>query len=117
MVIALLRLALHIDLAGLAVGIERVEFEVECVFGRFAGVDRAAKDFSFGGRHRCAFAWSVETQLPCRCQRSVSGCRARLPAGSCSISFERLAPLRSPKKRGPLQAVPVMARAMVERLA
>ena len=26
-------------------------------------------------------------------------------------------PLRSPKKRGPLQAVPVMARAMVERLA
>ena len=25
--------------------------------------------------------------------------------------------LRSPKKRGPLQAVPVMARAMVERLA
>jgi hypothetical protein len=27
------------------------------------------------------------------------------------------APLRSPKKRGPFQLVPVMARAMVERLA
>jgi hypothetical protein len=31
--------------------------------------------------------------------------------------FKRLTPTRNPKKRGPLQAVPVMARAMVERLA
>ena len=30
---------------------------------------------------------------------------------------KRLTPARSPKKRGPLQAMPVMARAMVEKLA
>src|SRR2546423_13712967 len=37
-----MRLALDISLAGLALGIERVEFEIEIVLGRFAGVDRAA---------------------------------------------------------------------------
>src|SRR4029077_12106754 len=39
---ALMRLALDIGLAGLALGIERVEGEIEIVLGRFAGVDRAA---------------------------------------------------------------------------
>src|SRR3984893_4096541 len=39
---ALMRLALDIGLAGLPLGIERVEFEIEIVLGRFAGVDRAA---------------------------------------------------------------------------
>jgi hypothetical protein len=38
-----MRLALDIGLAGLALGIERVEFEIEIVLGRFAGVDRAAE--------------------------------------------------------------------------
>ncbi len=37
-------------LAGLVLGIERVEGEIEIVLGRLAGVDRAAKDFSFGCR-------------------------------------------------------------------
>jgi hypothetical protein len=40
-----MRLALDIGLAGLVLGIERVEFEVEIVLGRFAGVDRAALGF------------------------------------------------------------------------
>ena len=39
-------LALDIGLAGLALGIERVEGEVEIMLGRFAGVDRAALRFS-----------------------------------------------------------------------
>jgi Protein of unknown function (DUF2924) len=39
---ALMPLALDIGLAGLALGIERIEFEIEIVLGRFAGVDRAA---------------------------------------------------------------------------
>jgi hypothetical protein len=55
---ALMRLALDRGLAGLALGIARVEGEIEIALGRFAGVDRAAEDFSFGGRRRCAFAWS-----------------------------------------------------------
>ena len=45
---ALMRLALDIGLAGLALGIERVELEIEIMLGRFAGVDRAAEDLSFG---------------------------------------------------------------------
>jgi hypothetical protein len=69
---ALMRLALDRGLAGLALGIARVEGEIEIALGRFAGVDRAAEDFSFGGRRRCAFAWSVETRPPCRCKRSAS---------------------------------------------
>ncbi len=48
-------LALYICLAGLALGIERVEFEVEIMFGRLAGVDRTAKDLAFGWLHRCTF--------------------------------------------------------------
>ena len=43
---ALMRLALDIGLAGLALGVERVEGEVEIMLGRFAGVDRAAQRLS-----------------------------------------------------------------------
>ena len=39
---ALMRLAFDIGLAGFPLGIERVEFEIEIMLGRFAGVDRAA---------------------------------------------------------------------------
>ena len=49
---ALMRLALDVGLAGLALGIERVEFEIEIMLGRFAGVDRAAKELSFDRLHR-----------------------------------------------------------------
>ena len=42
---ALVGLALDIGLAGLALGIERVEFQVEVMLGRLAGVDRAALGF------------------------------------------------------------------------
>ena len=40
---ALMRLALDIGLAGLALGVERVELEVEVMLGRLAGVDGAAR--------------------------------------------------------------------------
>jgi len=50
--------------------------------GRFARADRAAKDFSFGYGHRCAFAWSVETLPPCRCKRPASGVGAWLTLDS-----------------------------------
>ena len=42
---AFVRLALDIGLAGFPLGIERVELEIQIMFGRFAGVDRAALDF------------------------------------------------------------------------
>ena len=42
---AFMRLAFDIGLAGLPLGIERVEFEIEIMLGRFAGVDRAALGF------------------------------------------------------------------------
>src|SRR6202011_703617 len=48
-----------------------------------------------------------------RC-RLLSGADDTLAASDEAVDS---ASLRSPKKRGPLQAVPVMARAMVERLA
>ena len=50
----LVRLALDVSLASLALGVERVEFEVEVMLGRFAGIDGAAKDFSFGCHDRGA---------------------------------------------------------------
>lgn len=37
-----MRLALDVGLAGLPLGIERVEGEIEIMLGRFARVDRAA---------------------------------------------------------------------------
>ncbi len=109
---ALMGLALDVGLAGLPLGVERVEFEVEIMLGRLAGVDRAAKDLSFGRLHRCPFLGSGETLPPRRRERPASATPAWAPARSPSMSPRRL----MPKKRGPLQAVPVMARAMVERL-
>ena len=40
---ALMGLALDIGLAGLPLGIERVELKIEIMLGRFAGVDRTAE--------------------------------------------------------------------------
>jgi len=48
---ALVRLALDVGLAGLPLGIERVELEVEVMLGGLAGVDRAAHDFLGGTSH------------------------------------------------------------------
>src|SRR5262249_54819452 len=111
---ALMCLALDVGLTGLALGIERVEFEVEIMLGRLAGVDRAAKDLSFGRLHRCTFPGSGGPLRPRRHERPPS-MPAWVSACSPSLSSRRLTPARNPKKRGPLQAVPVMARAMVER--
>jgi hypothetical protein len=42
-----MRLAFDIGFAGLPLGIERVEFEIKIMLGRFAGVDRTVE-----GRNR-----------------------------------------------------------------
>src|SRR5215471_10700579 len=49
---ALMRLALDIGFAGLALGIERVELEVEIMLARLAGIDRTALGF-WNGRLHC----------------------------------------------------------------
>jgi len=129
-----MRLALDIGLAGLALGIERVEFEIEIVLGRFAGVDRAALGLGNDGLHglRSPSTRGEGTEGVLQPGRSaaMAGRDVSLAARPEGLSLDAInnisAPLdkaagspppRSPKKRGPLQAVPVMARAMVERLA
>jgi hypothetical protein len=48
---ALMRLTLYICLTGLPLGVERVELQVEVMFGRLAGVDRAPEDLLRGAIH------------------------------------------------------------------
>jgi hypothetical protein len=51
-------LALYIGLAGLALGIERVEGKVEVMLGRLASVDGAARELGGGSVH------AAESPLP-----------------------------------------------------
>ena len=112
---ALMGLALHIGLAGFALGIERVEGEVEVMLGRFAGVDGAAQRPGHARLHGrpsrpCDAVELARTEL----RAAVRGRTSTTGVASTGTS----SPLpRRPKKRGPFQEVPVMARAMVERLA
>jgi hypothetical protein len=55
-------LTLYIGLAGLPLGIQGIEFQVQVMFGRFAGVDGAAGDLGWGcqGRASPAFLWSLK---------------------------------------------------------
>ena len=68
---ALMRLALDVGLAGLALRVERVEFEVEIMLGRFAGVDRAAQQFLDRALHG-----STGAQVRGRDRRTRSGVRS-----------------------------------------
>jgi hypothetical protein len=89
---AFVRLALDVGLTGFSLGVERVELKVEVMFGGLASIDCAAEGLRFGRLHVARSAAAVR-RLGCA---HHSG--------------------RTPKNRGPLQAVPVTARAMVERL-
>ena len=86
-----MRLTLYICLTGLALGIERVEGKVEVMLGRLAGIDGAARELADASIH------GIEILFLLR-------------AGVVPLGRTRA------KKRGPLQAVPVIARAMAERL-
>lgn len=59
---ALAGLTLYIILAGLALRIDRVEFEVEVMLSRFVGVDRAAESLGAGG---------TDPSTPCRVSRGM----------------------------------------------
>src|SRR3954451_7174478 len=88
---ALVCLALDGGLAGLSLGIEGVEGEIEVMLGGFAGVDRAALDL-----WRRAFLHG--------------------PAPRLARAADRSWPSVRPKKRQPFQRVPVISLAMAERL-
>src|SRR3984893_2531841 len=111
---ALVGLALDIGLAGLALRIERVEGKIEIMLGRLARVDGAAQWFRAHEFHgRGSAAWPGARSAP-RTKRLASW-----PTGSIAdLSGTPVSAFpRKPKKRGPFQAVPVILRAMVERLA
>ena len=65
-------LALDIGLAGLPLGIEGVELEVEIMLGRFAGVDRAAENLAFGLLHHDTFVRTARRPELFVHQRSAS---------------------------------------------
>jgi len=84
---ALVGLTLDVGLAGLPLGIQGIEFQVEIMVGRFARVDGAAEKLS----------WRVRRHRP----------------ASARSAFRFI---RRPKKRRPFHDVPVMVRATAERL-
>ena len=130
-----MRLTLYVCLAGVALRIERCEGKVEVMLGRLAGIDGAARVLGNGP----ALIWRVHyAELRSRGVWRVRCTDALAP--QCSMGTHDAAfnpdagrPLRPvllfllwragvplprarAKKRGPLQAVPVMVRAMAERL-
>src|SRR5712692_1400364 len=85
------------------------------MLGRFAGIDRTSEDL-FGEAIHVGTPLGRSVRLrrgaarrPA-CRDLTAGLSGPLP------SSLQLPGLRNPKNRGPPQAVPVMARAMVERL-
>src|ERR1700730_4071144 len=75
---ALMRLALDVGLAGLPLGIERVEFEIEIVLGRFAGVvGLPARCLHYVGNGRALFA--VEHRKHLRLYFGYDSAKAAMP--------------------------------------
>ena len=97
---AFMSLALDIGLAGFPLRIELVELEVEVMFSGFAGVDRTALPF-----------WRLRRHSALLLLR-----RGRLSVAASMLSDLSMLNLR-PKNFGPFQLVPVIRRAMIERLA
>jgi len=77
-----MHLAFNKGLTGLSPGVERVELQIEIMFGGFAGVDRAAESFVLH---------PVHAALSC-----------------CGLPAFPTSPSRRPKNLGPFQLVPVM---------
>ena len=82
-----MHLAFDIGLAGLPLGVQGIELKVQIMFGGLAGVDGAAADLH-----------PVHAAL------------------SCDWATFCPRPSRRPKNLGPFQFVPVMIRAMADRL-
>src|SRR5688572_22626614 len=89
---ALVGLALDVGLAGFPLGVQGVEFLLESLVGRLAGIDRATDHARLRRCHGAACPPPVPDRM---------GGSGRGDPGS-------------PKKRGPDQRTPVIARAMAE---
>src|SRR5271166_5692208 len=115
-----MRLALDISLASFALGVERVEGEIEIVLGRFARVDGAALRFWHYRLHPRSPA-TPSAEAPFNRGRTaprlgrLSSFIAILGIASFSACAGSSLP-RRPKKRGPFQLTPVIFRAMADRL-
>ena len=103
-----------IGLAGFALGVEGVEGEIEIMLGGFAGVDGAALGLWDRRLHaappHCFGRRSSRTDPGSRRLSSV-------PRRSRSSAARRVLAPRRPKKRGPFHFVPVILRAIADRLA
>ena len=123
---SLVRLALDVGLAGLALRVERVEGEVEVMLGRLAGVDGAALRLGALCLGRLPLGSTGPGRLPLGRLRShgvTSRRRADEPAGALaalSSSSGLLPPAvldwRRPKNLWPFHLVPVIACAVADRL-
>src|SRR5271157_3619426 len=101
---AFMRLALDIGFTGFALGVERVEGQIEIMLGRFARVDRAAlalwRDLFHGARSKAQPARTEDRRPPARATAFWSS-DDLTTSGCFGSSFDR-----SPKNRGPFQFVP-----------
>ena len=102
---ALMRLALDIGLAGLALGVEGVELKVEVMLGRIPGVDRHRSSFLPGlsmARTRLVPAVRLSSNRGAAAFGGVAACGGD-GFGICCGLASILAGTRKPKKRGPFR--------------
>src|SRR5262249_42569776 len=69
---AVVRLALYICLAGLALGVERVEGKLEIVLGRFERIDGTARDLSVGSGLATDMPWRTVCGSSATLRRNAS---------------------------------------------
>src|SRR5262249_44976348 len=110
-------LTLYIRLTGLPLSIERVELKIEVMLGRFPGVDRTTQRLFGRPFHR--YGPDLLLRIPLarteerlRLGDSPFGAALSGGVGTDAGSLRT----RNPKNFGPFQFVPVISRAMVERL-
>src|SRR5271165_5765611 len=103
---SLVGLAFHIGLGGLALRMERVEFLLEALIGRDAGVDRATLRLWRRRLHGASPANGLGSRLISR----------RLPPDFPPRPLPAPRPFGPKKNRWPFHFTPVMAKATAERL-
>ena len=107
-------LALDVGFGGLALVVEGGEGLIEPVLGGFAGVDRAAQSLGGLGLRRQGLGMQ---RLGGRCHHAIPPAATAMNGSSPLLGALVTTLSRSPKKRGPFQRVPVIARATSDRLA
>src|SRR5260370_39232671 len=101
---ALVRLALYIGLAGLALGIERIEGKIEVMLARLTGIDGAARELADGFVHVAEIPLCTGERIgwhDTHARRRVATLPLRGPASFLSSATPwRSAPMRFVTRRG-----------------